>query len=297
MPYSIANVPLEVLRSIAKYAVQVDQRAPFRLGATCKRLRQSLHGDTLLWKQLVFAAFDFSVEGDVYKGFEECRLYSVGEPQLDAAREVFGEDSVDCERESEPPYLLEPPSWWRNLGKNGTFFRASQYGFLGDIQKGGEMTTWPECEDPITLYKDLLLLSLKVAVVTERVHVSSEGSGDTIPVLFSRPVSDTGICERTKGGHNKATLLQYLKATSYTPYVWARLANKKFSGGLSDHSTEDYDELTLNDVRAMEGFSSMTEVMGLNPNKGSDGCTPVFVVGKSGFSGRIVGFVGELVWT
>ncbi|KAI9350682.1 hypothetical protein BDR26DRAFT_851329 [Obelidium mucronatum] len=146
----------------------------------------------------------------------------------------------------------------------GIAFRASQFGFL---------------KDPFTLFKDLLFLTTAVPAGFEENCKYSEGDGEMFPVLLpNRP----GLLMKTIGIH---------------PNVWGRFEEFPFP--------MNKDRKLMKNEGAEYGVSStdsvfrgmVEEFLSVHPNKGSDGDSPFFCIGKSKSSGRYLGVCGAVVWT
>ncbi|KAJ3029059.1 UNVERIFIED_CONTAM: hypothetical protein HDU68_000272 [Siphonaria sp. JEL0065] len=299
--FGIASLPTECFRAIAKAAAATDPKSVFVLAATCKKLRGLLSfEDDVFWKHLILTAFDFSdPDEDDFEGshtfyMNDDKIYiELEETDLETGEEMFGEvfDRSEAVGGDEPPYLLEKVRVYTKVGTHGFVYRPSQYGFLKSIQQGTvKITAWPENEEPVSLYKDLVYISKILTPAFDTIDVGGEGGGQILPTLL--PQTTEPSPEEFPG--------YLLKTVGYNPYVWSR-------AGLPLETEKSFDILRNQDC---EPIMSMSHVDGnfkdyvedqafyiLNPNEGSDGGVPMFTVGRSKISGRWprkMGLIGKL---
>ncbi|KAI9350681.1 hypothetical protein BDR26DRAFT_851327 [Obelidium mucronatum] len=245
----LTSLPSECLHLIAKATARADPVSVFRLAATCSQFRSL----------------------EIYIDIED--------EDIERAIEMFGDDFDESkvDRDFQPPYLIERFSTWKNISDRGIAFRASQFGFLSEIQESGQFDRWLATEDPFTLLKDLIFLSTKVPSGFEERGGHSEADGEMFPVLLSS-VSSPGKTDRPG-------LL--MKTIGIHPNAWGRFEEFPFP--------MNKDRKLMQNEGAEYGVSStdpvfrgmVEEFLSVHPNKGY----------RCKSSGRYLGVCGEVVWT
>jgi hypothetical protein len=247
----------------------------------------------VLWRTLVLRYFDFTVDPETTLNVEDY----VREWERDEDDELCNATFAEWERENgegvaPESMLVEDLHYWKHLN---VYFRPSQYQFLTDIQQGKlSMELWPTTEDAFTLFKDLAIVVNKFACFGKYdLCTFSDGEQNVYPCLlsvFNADVNDRGYALLRHCGvaphywGNAETPVSECWPGFDMPYV---IANGKANDDIFPMCSKKKLQAIKRAVHA-----HMRDWRHVQSNF-EECCSPAFYIGKSKYSGRWYGFVGQ----